>query len=300
MLGTDDRSLKPLVMGKQNSGQLLDHSVWLLQRRDFIMQPRNLCLKQLVDDWLSFRCRGPIVFCGMTKVQDSACVVDIDTRDFTLALDGLAEEHKKILQSYMYRPTKKKTKGVKVTVSEPHVRDVSVPIRHPVFIKGQPSELAQLMGIGLRTLSYPSSPAQAVPSSLQLPRNLAAYFHVDVGAASPTFGSIPDSINKDSADVLVVTDSTLVDETLLPVTTEMFENYLFTVVQDGVLPVLGDSSETAQQRLRNVHRMGGMYLSAPSLAKQYGSLSAARAAQGKEWDFDADGQVVKLQEDKAE
>lgn len=251
VLGTVDYSLKDLVMGKQGSGELVDHSIWLLQRRDFLFQGLNQCLKTL-DLWLASRMGGPIIFCGMTKAQGSTFVVDIDSRDFTLALDGLIRYHQLASQNLvMLRPVTKKTKGIKVSAKEPHFQDVEVPRRHPIFTKGTPSTFEPILKNGLRTYRYSSRQHQPAESSSPLlePLNPAAYLRLNLNPTSPTFANIPKALLTDPTSVLVVGNGAFNDPPTWTPTAQDLEDHIKNMIRDKLLPRLSDATFNAETRL---------------------------------------------------
>lgn len=57
---------------------------------------------------------------ALEDTNDAASTIDIDTCDFTLAIDGLIEEHRKISEKTKYTPLVRTIKAVKVSVTEPY------------------------------------------------------------------------------------------------------------------------------------------------------------------------------------
>lgn len=228
----------------------------------------------------------------MTKVQDSTDVVDIDTRDFTLAIDGLVEEQRMLIDSYLYSPIPKKVKGVKISASEPRCVDIEVPRRHLAFTKGKPSEMAQLMKFGLRTLPYPST--EPAPVALPAPPSTHSLAHIDLDTASSGFGGYLEAFKDETASVLVVHDTKLAGVTRAMPDAHQLESFIMKIIQNNILPDLQHTGVGRGDRRSAITMAVNTSVGGLRMLQKYGSFEAADAARGKEWRFGEEGHVIDL------
>lgn len=196
--GTYDDVRQPLITGQLSDGVYLEHTINVMFCADSDNLPRNKCARMVFYDSITSRFRGPITF----SCSRGGRIIDIDSKDFTLAMDALLAAERKIVG---YSPIPKKRTGVKVSKTEPHYQDVKVPLRHPIFVKGTVSKLSRLLKADIRTLKYSTNASTpSPPPAAEGPLNAAAYLHPNLDVNSPAFGTIPDKLKNDSASVLVV------------------------------------------------------------------------------------------------
>ena len=206
-----DSGILVLVCNKLRSGELLDHSITMLFRRNKHKYRPNQCLKKLVKkNFDAAMFRGPLIICAMSKVKIPMFTYDIDTSSLTLALDaiigvappGVKAEHTK------------KINAVRANSAPPYLETIQVPKRHPIFKTGKTSEISRVMGMSLVTWTYPTgTTAEASPSSSSAAPNTttapapppsdAKVLHLDLDPTSPNFRYVPQSIQADNRRMLI-------------------------------------------------------------------------------------------------
>lgn len=146
LFGSGNPSNRPLdlVVGRRGSGELLNHSIWLQHREIFMTCQQNACVNYMAGGNLGSHFRGVLYIIAMTKVEEPRFMLDVDTGDLSLAIDGLIKYHKKSLDPLAYLSSPqlpKKVTGVKVSAKEPFFEEVEVPFKHPIFTTGAVSKV---------------------------------------------------------------------------------------------------------------------------------------------------------------
>lgn len=137
----------------------------------------------------------------MTKVAQPSMTLDLDTRDLTLALDGVAEDVKKRKTMFVYGTPcaePKKVKGLKLAIAE-HVtaEEIIVPVRHPVFNNAK-TKLPIMSGLQLPIHIYtrPMASSTTASPSMKLlsPSVRIGLLCMDTDVHSDTFGTAPTTL----------------------------------------------------------------------------------------------------------
>lgn len=174
---------KHLVLGNMAHGQRVDHGIHLRYQDDFLIRgfPRHRCLNRMVGSSLADMYRGPLVFCGTTKVYGSRYAVDLDTRDLTLALNGLS------MLTNGKRTGKgedfvRKVKGVKTIANTSEFTKARIPTKHPIFFSGTISKISKTLSPVLPTLKLWQTPSSGELSQTTTDNStLTTYLTLTVG-----------------------------------------------------------------------------------------------------------------------
>ena len=277
--GEECAEYQMLVCGKMGGGELLDHSIRLMVREDFTECGPNKCLERLLGREMALRFRGPVLFIRMTKVEDSAYTLDIDSTDFTLALDGLVEFAKKRTDPVAYfangGPQPKQVPSVLANKSMPYYQETKTLRSNELFTTGELSALPDELGLPLRTHTC-SSVGSAFDTSAQSPALSVAYLHISIDPTASDFGTIPASIKYNTASVLIVNSN----KTALTISSIVA---LCEFIQDIAEPVLVQAAKSSTKARQAAVE------SVIELWKQRSAVSTADSDEESSEEDDKDG-----------
>ena len=201
-----DTSAMLLVCGKLRCGELLDHSIVMLARRDLMKRGPNKSLERLIKQPVNRAMfRGPLIFIGMNKVKLPKYTVDLDTTALTLGMDAIVS----LAPAGTVPYHAEKVQAVKVNYTPtPFLEQLEVPKRHPVFKSGKKCEVADLHITPLQLWFYPadSEKTDSTDSSTSAPDAPpfdTKVLHLCVDPTSPDFGHVPASMQADKRSILV-------------------------------------------------------------------------------------------------
>ena len=252
------------MAGLQGAAVGAGRSSYLVGRSNAAKLAPNAVVARLVSPAVAATCRGPLVLVGAKKFTAE----DLDTSDFTIVLFGLGAMAKESNGAL------KKAEGVRVNAAPPFAEDVKVPLEHPIFRSGKDSPFSKMLGMPMRTWNYPkSSTGSSSSHSAQLPGYVDAKFlQFCVDPASPDFGTIPASVQADTASTLIVR------EPGMPLGAAHF-----TRLRGGILGLIESSTKTTgspQQRLAKIKdtiAMANNFNNERMQELGFGTLEEARA-----------------------
>ena len=215
MVGSDYKylHLAPGSIG-DFGGNMTGHSVRAIYDESFACNGKlpNRCIARLSGNVVAERWRGSyllVAFDEDTEEFDSYNMLNMDTRDFTLALDALRAHY------FQIAPLMTKMHGVRLDTASNQFRIVNVPRRHPIYSSGIGSEIASEVGFPLimlecsasfdTTTSYGGGTDHSpVETRDQSGPTRIASLYISLDPSSAEFGNVPSDITKKKdSDVLL-------------------------------------------------------------------------------------------------
>lgn len=246
-----------LVCGKLRSGELLDHAIQMLARKNKTGCVPNKCVVRFGGEEFARPYKGPLILFGTTKFKFSKTAVDLDTVDLTLALDSLIAGAAPGVKSHIAQ----KMTGVKVIATAPFFEELQVPKRHPVFTRGTMSKISELLGGQLAVWMYPmgvgaQSSDPASEETHDTPNRNATVLLTCLDPESADFGRVPASFQADQRAMLVVHQAYDLDPTLDVSTLTAFVDLYAEMLPVWLAHLQGMSAE---EKTGEIFRMAGKF-----------------------------------------